>query len=71
MTITAPTVDPLVSRATFRAETGASYPTQHRWRQKGILPQPIRIGGKVGWPRSIINAWKIEQGWPALDQAEG
>lgn len=64
-------VNPFVSRAQFREETGASYPTQHRWRQKGLLPEPLRIGGKVGWPRSVVDAWKVAQGWPAPEQAGG
>lgn len=39
-------------------ELGVSKTTLWRWRQQGILPQPIALGPRlVGWDRNVINQW--------------
>ena len=63
--------DPLVKRKELAAELGQSLTTLWRWTRDGLLPQPVKLGGTVGWPRSIIDAWKVQQGWPAPEKVEG
>lgn len=60
--------DPLVKRKTLADELGQSTTTLWRWTRAGFLPKPIRLGKTVGWPRSVIDRWKVAQGWPALEQ---
>lgn len=60
-----PPIDPIVPRKTMAREIGVSTTTLWRMTKAGSLPKPVRIGNKLGWPRSVVNAWKIEQGWPA------
>jgi len=55
--------DPLVSRKDFAAELGINPSTLWRWTKTGEIPQPIRIGGRVGWPQSTLEAWKASKGW--------
>ncbi|MNY36962.1 Prophage CP4-57 regulatory protein (AlpA) [compost metagenome] len=43
-------------------ELGVSTTTLWRWRQQGVLPQPISLGPRlVGWDRSVINRWLESQ----------
>ena len=63
--------DPLIKRKALAAELGQSLTTLWRWTRDGYLPQPVRLGKTVGWPRSVINAWKVKQGWPAPEKVEG
>lgn len=63
--------DPLIKRKALAAELGQSLTTLWRWTRDGYLPQPVRLGKTVGWPRSVIDAWKVQQGWPAPEQVEG
>ena len=58
-------VDPIVRRKVLAEELGQSLTTLWRWVKDGYLPKPIRIGQTSGWPRSVIDKWKIEKGWPA------
>jgi len=62
-------VDPIVLRQTMAREIGVSKTTLWRMTKAGELPKPVRIGNKLGWPRSVVNAWKIKQGWPAEGDA--
>ena len=62
--------DPIVRRKALAAELGQSTTTLWRWTKSGQLPNPVRIGQTVGWPRSVVDAWKVEQGWPAVDHTE-
>ena len=57
------TFDPLISRKAFAAELDVNLSTLWRWTKNGDIPQPIRIGGRVGWPQSTLTAWKIANGW--------
>ena len=57
------TFDPLISRKAFAAELGVNTSTLWRWAKNGHIPQPVRIGGRVGWPQSTLTAWKSKQGW--------
>lgn len=57
--------DQLIRRKALAEELDQSPTTIWRWTKSGLLPKPVRIGQTVGWPRSVIDAWKIEQGWPA------
>ena len=57
--------DPVVKRQALAAELGTSLTTLWRWTRDGFLPPPVRLGKTVGWPRSVIDSWKVEQGWPA------
>lgn len=63
--------DPLIKRKALAAELGQSLTTVWRWTRDGYLPQPVRLGKTVGWPRSVVDAWKVKQGWPATNQVEG
>ena len=58
-------VDPIVRRKVLAEELGQSLTTLWRWVKDGYLPQPIQLGQTSGWPRSVIDKWKVEQGWPA------
>ena len=58
-------VDPIVRRATLALELGQSPTTIWRWVRDGFLPKPVKLGQTSGWPRSVIDKWKVEQGWPA------
>lgn len=41
---------------------GVHVTTIWRWRQEGILPQPIVISGGVrGWPETVILDWLKER----------
>jgi len=60
-----PVNDPLIKRKELATELGQSLTTLWRWTRDGYLPQPVRLGSSVGWPRSVIDAWKVKQGWPA------
>jgi predicted DNA-binding transcriptional regulator AlpA len=62
--------DPLVKRPQMAAEIGISVCTLSRWQRDGLAPTPIRIGRTVGVPRSVLEAWKVEQGWPAAVSQE-
>lgn len=62
------TPDPLVRKSTLAKELGASTVTLWRWERDGKLPKSIKIGGITGHPRSVIDAWKKEQGWPVESQ---
>ncbi|MFG0872560.1 helix-turn-helix transcriptional regulator [Aeromonas media] len=43
-------------------ELGVSTTTLWRWRQQGIIPQPLSLGPRlVGWDRSVINQWLESQ----------
>jgi len=67
--VTTPTqaipIDPIVRRSTLALELGQSTTTIWRWSRDNYLPKPIKLGQTTGWPRSVIDKWKIEQGWPA------
>ncbi len=56
--------DPLVTKNTFADELGISATTFWRRRQDGLVPPPVRIGRRIGWPRSVVDACKLEMGWP-------
>lgn len=45
--------------------------TRHiaRLVEAGIIPQPVRLGHLVRWPKQVIEDW-IEQGCPATNQTE-
>lgn len=58
------TYDPLITRKAFAAELDVNLSTLWRWTKNGTVPQPVRIGGRIGWPQSILNQWKADQGWP-------
>jgi predicted DNA-binding transcriptional regulator AlpA len=34
-------------------------------RRKGEIPQPVKLGASVRWPRMVIKEW-IDAGCPAL-----
>ena len=57
--------DPIVRKKPLAVELGVSPTTIWRWEREGLLPKPIKIAQTAGWPRSVIDAWKVEQGWPA------
>lgn len=63
--------DPLIKRKALANELGQSLTTLWRWTRDGYLPKPIRLGTTIGWPRSVIDDWKVQQGWPAPRQIEG
>lgn len=63
--------DPLTSKKLLAEELGVNLSTLWRWEKDGVIPKSVRIGGRVGWPRSVLRKWKIEQGWPAFDEANG
>ena len=65
-------VDPLVNADVLAMELGQSRTTIWRWwARDGYLPKPVKLGKQAaGWPRSVIDAWKVEQGWPSPDSAE-
>jgi len=69
--VVTPLTDPLVKRKALAAELGQSLTTLWRWTRDGYLPQPVHLGTTVGWPRSVIDLWKVQQGWPALQKVEG
>lgn len=56
--------DPLVSRPDMATELGVTTVTLWRWCKDGKFPKMVRIGGRVGLPRSVLDSWKVEQGWP-------
>lgn len=62
--------DPLIKRTALAAELGQSLTTLWRWTRDGFLPQPLRLGKTVGWPRSVIDTWKVQQGWPSPENDE-
>ena len=65
------TVDPLIKRKVLATELGQSLTTIWRWTRDGYLPPPVRLGKKtVGWPRSVIDAWKVKHGWPSPDASQ-
>jgi|GEM_PF-980024 len=66
-----PLNNPLVKRNELAGELGQSLTTLWRWTRDGVLPQPVRLGKTVGWPRSVVDAWKVQQGWPAPEKVEG
>lgn len=65
------TPDPIVKRKEAAEELGQSLTTIWRWTRDGFLPSPVRLGKTVGWPRSVLDAWKVQQGWPATESVEG
>jgi predicted DNA-binding transcriptional regulator AlpA len=51
--------DPLVSALEFRRELGnVSHVTLWRWKQKGLVPAPVRLGGRDFWRRSVLEQLK-------------
>lgn len=58
--------DPIVRPSELREELGTSKTTIWRWTRDGYLPKPVRLGKRnTGWPRSVIDKFKVQQGWPA------
>ncbi len=56
--------DPLTSKELLAKELGVNLTTLRRWENEGVLPKGIRLGRRVGWPRSVIRKWKLSVGWP-------
>lgn len=62
--------DPLVTRQALASEFAVSLTTLWRWEKNGVIPKSIKIGGRVGWPRSVANESKVKLGWPAQEAAK-
>lgn len=58
------TTDPIVRRSELASELGVSETTLWRWAKTDFLPAPLQLRGRTGWPRSVVDQWKIERGWP-------
>jgi prophage regulatory protein len=55
---TTPTLTRYVSPRQLQDLTGLSEPTLWRLRQRGELPEPVKLSpGRVAWPEPIIIAW--------------
>lgn len=48
------------------AYPGPSRPTLWRWTQRGLMPQPIKIGGRLFWRKAAIEEWLIERSLEGL-----
>lgn len=59
--------DPLITRNALAAELAVHKTTIWRWCKEGEFPQPVRIGGRVGWPQSVVRQWQISKGWPLTE----
>jgi predicted DNA-binding transcriptional regulator AlpA len=47
-----------ISPRQLRQATGLSEATLWRLRQRGELPEPVRLSpGRVAWPEPVIAAW--------------
>jgi predicted DNA-binding transcriptional regulator AlpA len=47
-----------VSPRQLQQVTGLSEATLWRLRQRGDLPEPVRLSpGRVAWPQTVIEAW--------------
>lgn len=59
--------EPLVTFEGLSPYTGgASRTTVHTWREQGIFPAPLKLGGRrIAWKISDIKRWQDER------QAEG
>jgi prophage regulatory protein len=56
-----PTLTRFLSARELRSLTGLSDPTLWRMRQRGELPEPVRLSpGRVAWRADVIERW-IEQ----------
>jgi predicted DNA-binding transcriptional regulator AlpA len=54
-----------VSPRQLQQATGLSEATLWRLRQRGELPEPVRLSpGRVAWPEPIISAWLATRGAP-------
>ena len=61
--------DPIVRPSELREELGASKTTIWRWTRDGSLPKPLQLGKRnTGWPRSVIDKFKVQQGWPVTTE---
>lgn len=58
----------LISAEQLALMLGISKRTLWRLRSAGRLPQSVRLGGSVRWPRDLICAW-IEDGCPTTSIA--
>ena len=47
--------DRLIRSAEVRHRLGLSRTTFHRLRHRGAIPEPIRIGACIAWPKSEID----------------
>ncbi len=57
-----PTLKRYISPKQLQAATGLSEPTIWRLRQRGELPEPVRLSpGRVAWPEPVIVAWLAER----------
>ena len=58
-------VDGIVSPKQFSEESTLSITTLWRLRKRGELPEPLQLSpGRVGWRRSVIDAWLERRGAP-------
>ncbi|TCO73764.1 helix-turn-helix transcriptional regulator [Chromatocurvus halotolerans] len=54
-----PATDPLLSANEVRRELGGiTRVTLWRWRQEGLLPEPVALRGRLYWRASVIEALK-------------
>ena len=64
--------NPIVKKRQIAEELSVDKSTVSRWWKSGYLPKPVRLGtgsnAIQGLPRSVLDAWKVEQGWPAADE---
>ena len=50
---------------------GVSARTCWRWRDEGVLPTPVRLGGRlVRWHAAVIERW-IAAGCPRVRRGDG
>ena len=70
MAVSNSAIDPIVKRKELAIELGQSDTTIWRWTRDDFLPPPVRLGKTVGWPRSVVDKWKVKQGWPAHTESE-
>jgi len=47
----------VVDARRLAAMLGAGVRTVRAWNSRGVLPRPIRVGGRVVWRVSEIDAW--------------
>ena len=52
------TITRYISPRQLQDATGLSEATLWRLRQRGDLPEPVRLSpGRVAWPQTVIEAW--------------
>jgi prophage regulatory protein len=57
--------DPILRMPATKKATGLSRSTLYRMIAAGEFPEAAKIGAQaVGWPLSVINAWRVARGLP-------